>query len=287
MGILIALIPALGWGIQAIVMQKVGGKFTNKTVGMTLTTVVFGIIIFLFHRPEITASLLWGSLLSGVCWSIGQILQVKSFDLIGVSKTMPISTGEQLIVTTLLGATILGEWQHGWQFLVGLPALALIILGITFTTIHDHTSSSDKGSNFKLGMIILAISTLGMAGYAVFPQLFGLNGWDVALPQSLAMLLGTVVLSLFQKDNDILGKKTLHNMLTGICFGIANLGLLFSNQINGVAVGFTLSQLSVIISTLGGIWILYELKSRREMRYTLIGLFLVVIGAVLIGVTKQ
>ena len=34
MGILIALVPALGWGFQSIVMQKIGGKFTNKVMGL-------------------------------------------------------------------------------------------------------------------------------------------------------------------------------------------------------------------------------------------------------------
>lgn len=286
MGILIGLVPALGWGIQSIVMQKIGGKYTNKTLGMTFTTVLFGLTAFLINRPMMSKGLLWGALLSGFCWSVGQILQVKSFDLIGVSKAIPISTGEQLVVTTLLGAILLKEWTHGWQYWVGIPALVLIILGVTLTTIQDHTSSEDQGSNFKLGMIILVISTLGMAGYAVFPQVFKLDGWDVLLPQSIAMMVGVMILSSFQKGNEMFGKKTWQNMLTGICFGIANIGLLFSNQLNGVAVGFTLSQLNVVVATLGGIWILHELKSHREMKYTLWGLALVVVGAILIGVTK-
>lgn len=287
MGILIGLIPALGWGLQSIVMQKIGGKYTNKTLGMTFTTVLFGVVAFLFYRPELTANLLWGAILSGLCWSVGQILQVKSFDLIGVSKAMPISTGEQLVVTTLLGAILLKEWTHGWQYWLGVPALAIIILGVTLTTIQDHQSSEDQGSNVKLGMLVLAISTLGMAGYAVFPQVFHLNGWDVLLPQSIAMMVGVMILSSFQKGNEMFGKETWQNMLTGICFGIANIGLLFSNQMNGVAVGFTLSQLNVVVATLGGIWVLHELRSHREMKYTLWGLALVVIGAIMIGITKQ
>lgn len=286
MGILVGLIPALGWGIQSIVMQKIGGKYTNKTLGMTFTTVLFGVTAFFINRPTMSKGLLWGALLSGLCWSVGQILQVKYFDLIGVSKAIPISTGEQLVVTTLLGAILLKEWTHGWQYWIGIPALVLIIFGVTLTTIQDHASSGDQGSNVKLGMIVLAISTLGMAGYAVFPQVFKLDGWDVLLPQSIAMMVGVMILSSFQKGNEMFGKKTWQNMLTGICFGIANIGLLFSNQLNGVAVGFTLSQLNVVVATLGGIWILHELKSHREMKYTLWGLALVVVGAILIGVTK-
>ena len=35
--ILIGLIPALGWGFQGIIMQKIGGTTANKQMGMVLT----------------------------------------------------------------------------------------------------------------------------------------------------------------------------------------------------------------------------------------------------------
>lgn len=286
MGILIGLVPALGWGLQALVMQKIGGKYTNKTLGMALTTIVFGIAAYFYLRPEMTAALLWGSILSGLSWSLGQILQTKSFDLLGVSTAMPVSTGEQLVLTTLIGAIALQEWTHTWQYFVGLPAIAIIVLGVSFTTVEDNKTEKGSSSNLKAGMIILIISSIGQAGYAVLPRVFDLNGGDVLLPQSIAMTAGVMLLSSFEKDNDMFGKKTWQNMLTGICFSVANVGLLFSNQINGVAVGFTLSQLNVVVSTIGGIWFLHEVKTKHEMKYTMWGLVLVVIGAVLIGITK-
>lgn len=286
MGILIGLVPALGWGLQALVMQKIGGKYTNKTLGMALTTIIFGIAAYFYLRPEMTAALLWGSILSGLSWSLGQILQTKSFDLLGVSTAMPVSTGEQLVLTTLLGAIALQEWTHAWQYFVGLPAIAIIVLGVAFTTVEDNKTEKGGSSNLKKGMLILIISSIGQAGYAVLPRVFDLNGGDVLLPQSIAMTAGVMLLSSFEKDNDMFGKKTWQNMLTGICFSVANVGLLFSNQINGVAVGFTLSQLNVVVSTIGGIWFLHEVKTKHEMKYTMWGLVLVVLGAVLIGITK-
>ena len=38
--ILLALVPAFGWGFQGIVMQKVGGTTANKQMGMVLTTLL-------------------------------------------------------------------------------------------------------------------------------------------------------------------------------------------------------------------------------------------------------
>lgn len=47
--ILLALVPAFGWGFQGIVMQKVGGTTANKQMGMVLTTLLFGIVVLIFH----------------------------------------------------------------------------------------------------------------------------------------------------------------------------------------------------------------------------------------------
>lgn len=59
MGYLIALIPALGWGFQSIVMQKIGGKFTNKVMGMVITTFIFSVVIAFFKHPaSITPNLI-------------------------------------------------------------------------------------------------------------------------------------------------------------------------------------------------------------------------------------
>ncbi|MGO3170782.1 MAG: GRP family sugar transporter, partial [Bavariicoccus seileri] len=69
-------------------------------------------------------------------------------------------------------------------------------------------------------------------------------------------------------------------------FAVANIGLLLSNEANGVAVGFTLSQMNVVVSTLGGFFFLHEVKTKKELWITIAGLALVVIGGILIGLTK-
>ena len=52
---------------------------------------------------------------------------------------------------------------------------------------------------------------------------------------------------------------------------------------NGIATGFTLSQMNVVLATLGSIYILGEKKTRKEMRHVLTGLALVVAGGIMIG----
>lgn len=284
-GILLALVPALGWGCQALCTQMMGGKFTQKVVGQVFTVLIVGIIVALIRPPHITSSLIIGAALCGVFWSIGMILQVKSYDLIGVSMTMPISTGEQLVGTALVGAICFREWITPTQWVLGLIALVVIVAGITMTAYQENKGPA--GTNVKKGMIILLISSIGFIGYASFPTAFHLNSWDIILPQAIAMFVSTLIIAATQKDNQMFRKATWKNMITGIFFEVGNLGILFSNAYNGVAIGFTFSQMNVVISTLGGLWILHETKTSKEKKFIIAGLILVVAGAIMIGITKN
>jgi putative ribose uptake protein len=48
---------------------------------------------------------------------------------------------------------------------------------------------------------------------------------------------------------------------------------------NGLATGFILSQTSVVLATLTGIWFLGQKRTKKEMTMTLIGLALIIIAA--------
>lgn len=291
---LLALVPAFGLGFQAICMQKIGGEFTNKAVGMYVTVFILGIIAFWLRKPMLSTNLLLGSALSGLGQGIGSFLQIKSYDLLGVSRTMPISTGEQLVGSAFVGALFLHEWHSSIQWFLGILAVILTITGIICTAYHDKNKHDQDGHQYLSkkqmyhGMALLLISSLAFVAYATLPPIFHLNGWDVLLPQSASLLATVLFLTLLSgKRKTIFQQKTLQNMLTGIFFEIANVGLLISNMINGVTISFTFSQLNVVVSTIGGICLLHEYKTKKELKYALAGLLLVVIGAILIGQTKN
>lgn len=95
---------------------------------------IFSIGVIIFHRPDAwSMNLIVASFLCGVVWSFGQINQIKSFHIIGVSRTIAISTGRQLIGTSLVGDFYFHEWTRTMQFALGISALVLFILGITLT----------------------------------------------------------------------------------------------------------------------------------------------------------
>lgn len=100
-------------------------------------------------------------------WALGQSGQFILMRNIGISKTMPLSTGFQLIGNTLIGAIIFGEWTSSSQYLIGTLALILIIVGVSLTAL-----SKDKSAKLKIRDIILFSSHQLVIGFIHhFPKL--------------------------------------------------------------------------------------------------------------------
>lgn len=285
MYILIGLIPALAWGVLPIIVTKVGGKPSSQIVGTTIGTFLVSLVVWLFVRPAVTTPQFIFSMLSGASWAVAQFLQYTAFKRLSVSRAMPISTGLQLVGTSLLGVLVFGEWAGSARLITGFSALAIIIVGVIFTTIDSSTDADKQSqSNPWITVAIFAVSTLGFVGYSAFPRLANVSGWQGFLPQGLGMAIMALILAVFADGPQIFRvRETWLNLIGGFVFSIAALTYLISAAHNGVATGFTLSQMNVVVSTLGGILILHERRSRKGLIWTLIGLALVVTGGVMTG----
>jgi glucose uptake protein len=295
--ILIGLIPALGWGFQGIVMQKIGGTTANKQMGMVLTALVMSIFVALVDPIVWSPALIAAAAVNGIPWAIAQILQIKSFDYLGVSRAMPLTAGMQLILTSIIGAFYFGEWPQAWQMGVGFAGIALIIVGTVLTTYTEAGQETTSKEYIRKGVIITAISSVLYVAYATAARFFNVDSFQILLPQALFMLAATVVIAIFVSKRDsvdgvfgrtegVFGLKSWQNMLTGVLWSVANIAVLFSNQVNGVAVGWTLANMNLIFATLGGLFILHEKKTPKELRFVIAGMVLIAAGGIAIGATK-
>ncbi|KAB2492443.1 GRP family sugar transporter [Priestia endophytica] len=282
MDILLALIPALCWGSLVLFNVKLGGGPYSQTLGTTLGALIFSAVIFLFVQPEIDTKIFVIGVISGLFWTLGQRNQLKSIEHMGVSKTMPISTGMQLVSTALFGMIVFGEWSTAVSILFGCLALVCIIVGIVLTSLKDNTVE-EKPGELKKGIGILIVSTIGYLVYVVIAQLTGVDGWSALFPQAIGMVIGGVLLTYKHKP---FNKYALKNIIPGVVWAVGNLFLFLSQPKVGVATSFSLSQMGIIISTFGGILILGEKKTKRQMIGIVIGSALIIIGAVFLGLAK-
>lgn len=282
-GILLALIPALAWGSLVLVSVKLGGTAYSQTLGITIGSLLFAIVIFFFTEPDLTP-LVWSiGIVSGLLWTLGQLNQLASVKYIGVSKAVPLSTGMQLMGTTLFGVLLFREWETKMSVILGTISIVLIIIGVVFTSIGQKDDKEAKKS-LKKGLFILFLSSLGYIGYVIIIRYFEIDGWSAIFPQAIGMVIGASSLTLRYKP---FTKYALRNILTGILWATGNLGLLLSIPKNGVATSFSLSQTGIIISTLGGIFLLGEKKTKRQIIFVIIGCILIIAGGVILGFTKE
>ena len=289
MDILLALVPALMWGMMPLIATHFGGTQHRQTLGVTLGALVLAIVIFLVKQPVMTSYIFWIGIASGICWAIGQINQFAAIHRLGVSKAMPLSTSMQLIFSALLGVLVLGECGSSYARIIGGIALLLIVLGAVATSYKDKTKATadDSSSDMVAGIIRLLISTAGYVAYVLIPSLIAqiyklpaIDVWALLLPQAIGMVGGALIMSLAHKP---LSRDTALNVIPGLVWAVGNVTMMLAVSRIGVAIGFSLSQANLAIATLGGIFILKESKTSRELMLSLIGVALVIVGAIMIG----
>ncbi|PEA92821.1 glucose transporter GlcU [Bacillus cereus] len=284
MDILLAILPALFWGSIVLFNVKLGGGPYSQILGTTLGALVFSIGVYIFIKPVLTPVMIIVGIISGLFWALGQANQLKSIDLIGVSKTMPISTGMQLVSTTLFGVIVFHEWSTTTSVVLGVLALLCIIIGIVLTSLQSKEEKNDEQKgNFKKGIVMLLISTLGYLVYVVIIRLFGIYGWSALLPQAIGMVLGGILLTFKHQP---FNKYAIRNIIPGLIWAAGNMFLFISQPRVGVATSFSLSQMGIVISTLGGIFILGEKKTKRQFIAIVIGIIFIIAAGIMLGIAK-
>ena len=283
--ILIGLGPLIGWGIYPTIASKFGGKPVNQILGSTIGTLIFAIVYNQIERlgfPQGKDLLL--AILSGIGWAVAQVITFYSFTLIGSSRAMPVTTAFQLLGASLWGVVALGDWPTMVDKVVGFVALAVIILGAWMTVWSEHRTKEDSNS-LRKAVIVLLIGEIGYWAYSAAPQAASISGKQAFLPQAIGMVIVGVIYGIItlarKQGNPFTQKVTYKQIISGFFFAFAALTYLISAQpnMNGLATGFILSQTSVVLATLTGIWFLGQKKTHREMAVTVGGLVLIIAAA--------
>ena len=283
--ILIGLGPLIGWGIYPTIASKFGGKPVNQILGSTIGTLIFAVVYNQIEHlgfPQGKDLLL--AILSGIGWAVAQVITFYSFTLIGSSRAMPVTTAFQLLGASLWGVVALGDWPTMIDKVVGFVALAVIILGAWMTVWSEH-KTKENSNLLRKAVIVLLIGEIGYWAYSAAPQAASINGKQAFLPQAIGMVIVGVIygiISLARKQgNPFVQKVTYKQIISGFFFAFAALTYLISAQpnMNGLATGFILSQTSVVLATLTGIWFLGQKKTHREMAVTVGGLILIIAAA--------
>lgn len=281
--ILIGLGPLLGWGLFPTIASKFGGRPVNQIFGATVGTLIFAIVLALFKGiglPEGMALVF--SLISGAGWAFGQIITFKAFELVGSSRAMPITTAFQLLGASLWGVFALGNWPGITNKIIGFLALLVILIGARMT-VWTETKQQEYSKNLRSAVLLLLVGEIGYWIYSAAPQATDIGGFKAFLPQAIGMVIVAVIYALMNmsKGNAFKEKVSWQQIISGFFFAFAALTYLISAQpnMNGLATGFVLSQTSVVLATLTGIFFLNQKKTSKELMITIVGLVLILVAA--------
>lgn len=256
--ILIGLGPLLGWGLFPTIASKFGGRPVNQIFGATVGTLIFAIVLALFKGIGLPGGMaLVFSLISGAGWAFGQIITFKAFELVGSSRAMPITTAFQLLGASLWGVFALGNWPGITNKIIGFLALLVILIGARMT-VWTETKQQEYSKNLRSAVLLLLVGEIGYWIYSAAPQATDIGGFKAFLPQAIGMVIVAVIYALMNmsKGNAFKEKVSWQQIISGFFFAFAALTYLISAQpnMNGLATGFVLSQTSVVLATLTGIF---------------------------------
>ena len=283
---LFLFLPAIGWGLMPVFVAGVKkSNIYHQIVGSVLGAFIFGAVVTLIKRPAFNTTTFLLAMMAGAAWVIGQCGQYYSYSKVGVSETMPISTGLQLIGVPLVGVLIFGEWASTQAKLFGFIGILALIIGVACTSLTDKGTAEGNKKNQTTTMIVLVLTTLGYIISSSIPKALKGDGVMIFLGETIGMMIATLIYLIGSKQIKVLKEKQSYQVIpAGIIYAIAALSYIISVQMNGVNLAFVMSQLCVVISTLGGIVFLHEQKTKKGYIYTVIGLVLIVAGAVLTSV---
>ena len=284
--LLIGLGPLLGWGLFPTIASKIGGRPVNQILGTSLGTLIFAAIFSMINGLAFPAGMdLFFSILSGVGWACAQIITFKCFTMIGSSRAMPVTTAFQLLGASLWGVFFLGNWPGATAKLLGAFALVLIMIGAKMT-VWSETESAESAGIMKKAVLLLAVGEIGYWAYSAAPQATAIDGMHAFLPQAIGMVIVAVIYSAVVtikggETSPFIEAVSYKQIFSGFFFAFAALTYLISAQpdMNGLATGFILSQTSVVLATLTGIWFLGQKKTAKEMTVTIVGLVLILAAA--------
>lgn len=285
---LLALLPSLLFGAMGLVL----GAWPTDQRRQNLWTLIGAAAISVAAAPvvggvwSVKATLL--GVLSGLMWSCGQILVLRGFAAWGVSRTMPVTTALQLVLNGVIGIIAFGEWRAPGAMPLGLTALGLVILGAVACSWNEGTGAGPTAAQRRTGLTV----TIGSAFmYGLYPSILkgaGVSTPDALAPMGIGLLLGAALCAAILPHREPLtGPRSAQAALAGGLWAIGNALLLRSTSTISVATGFTLSQLGFVLTTLGGMWLLGETRTRKETAVTVVGVVAAVIGVVLLGTASS
>lgn len=290
-----ALITVFGWGTWLAPSQRV--KFPNqqiKNLYVAGTNLIIATVVALLQGSTraVDGAMFWLTFAGGLIWAVGGLAAFTGTAKLGMAKAFGIWAPLNIAVSLIWGAVLFDEFINlGGGAIARLIAAVLTILtGVLLIILaKGGAEETQEQGAFRLGLLGAIGAGVLWGSYFIPVKISGVSAWAGAFPMALGMAAGCALLAVLSHQSWKLASigDAGRACLTGALWSLGNYGMLLLVGVIGAGKGFTISQLSVVVSALIGIYWLHEPAPRtRAARLTFIGCVLAMLGGIVLGNLK-
>src|SRR4030095_14481307 len=256
--LLYALITVFGWGTWLAPSQKVIFPSQEiKTLYVVATNLAIATVVAIWQGSivELTPATFWLTVLGGMIWAVGGLCAFTGTNRLGIAKAFGIWAPLNIIVSLTWGAALFHEFINIslGSIVLLVAAILTILAGILLIIFAKGTNEGGQEPGaFRLGFAGAVGAGILWGSYFIPVKYSGVSPWAGAFPLAVGMAMGAMLLALLSRQSWklIAFGDTIRACLTGSLWTVGNYGALLLIDTMGAGKGFTISQISVVVSAL-------------------------------------
>ena len=277
-GFLGALVAIILWGTYFVPMKKVK-DFDPFYYQLLMCNSIFLSSLVLAILLNAASISIFG-FISGIMWTIGNVLSVFAVKYSGLAKSAPIWMSSVIMTSFFWGVIYFKEALSSISY--GLAGILLLIIGIA--SISSITGGSNKSFDIK-GAIIAILAGITFGSQLVPFKFSGTSPIQYILPMGFGILVGGWAIYVFKRSR-MDTKIIVPGSFSGIMWEIANVGSFFAVANMGLAIGQPLTQMALFVSVLWGVLYFKEIRGRSKVFKMGISALLLFLGAILLSFAR-
>jgi glucose uptake protein GlcU len=252
---------------------------------LTVGHFLLSLILYIFNPQGITFEQSAMPFVAGVLWALGIAAGYVGIRELGITRAIGTWIPIVILTSALWGFLFFGEAATlGTQrLIVSLCAIGLLVLAALLIVLSSKEDKKTLG-NVKLGLI--AAIVLGITHGSFFVPLRASDAGTFVsfLPLTAGMVVATFVLLIINKHRIVHDVKSTFRMISGgFLLGGGNYTAIFTTIYLGVAQGYPLTQLAIIVNTLWGIFFFKEASTGKGKMLILAGVICALFGAIVLN----
>lgn len=276
LGVLLSVLAACFFGTYLVPLKKIKNAdlyHYQFLVGISAIVINILAVIFLGVGFQVNVP----GIITGVMWTIGNLLAANALKYVGVSK-IPIANGTIILVSFFLGLLILQETFQ--SVILALVGLLILLLGLPLVAVRG-----DDNKDLAKGIMLLVSGGFVWGTMFAIPLLYKIEVNSIILSMGLGIFLSGLFLFVIRRRE--IETKTIYNsLLSGAIWAVGNIFSIIALGLIGLALTGPLTQLVILVNIGWGLFYFKEIKSSGKMVKIIIGGIMLVLGTMLLALSK-